>query len=68
MECAMMKLIMLNAYMMEATVVELVSIQTFVQSAYVMKKLIPQLILLVCIKNLTHINFHNHISNRKFIS
>ena len=43
MEYAVMKLILLNAFMMEVTVVDLASIQIFVQSAHVMKKLILQL-------------------------
>ena len=53
MECVMIELILRNVFMMEATVVELVSIQTFVQSAHAMRKLILQLIFHVCSTNST---------------
>ena len=48
MECAMMRLILLNAFMMEVIVVELVSMMAFAQSAHVMKKLNLQLTFHVC--------------------
>ena len=51
MEYAMMRLILLNAFMMEAIVVELVSMMMFAQSAHVMKKLILQLTFHVCNTN-----------------
>ena len=49
MECAMMRLIMPNAFMMEAIVAQVVSTQTFAQNVCAMKKVPFCLAIHVCI-------------------
>ena len=48
MECAMMRLILPNAFMMEAIVAQVVSTQTFAQNVCAMKKVPFYLALHVC--------------------